>query len=63
MNSKDVLKKSLLAFDGTLLSSHDREFLEGLVTKTVEFRNQQVKTSWWHRVLSRTKKAEKHESC
>ena len=45
MNSKDVLKKSLLAFDGTLLVvSHDREFLEGLVTKTVEFRNQQVKT-------------------
>ena len=45
MNSKDVLKKSLLAFDGTLLVvSHDREFLEGLVTKTVEFRDQQVKT-------------------
>ena len=45
MNSKDVLKKSLLSFDGTLLVvSHDREFLEGLVTKTVEFRDQHVKT-------------------
>ena len=45
MNSKDVLKKSLLSFDGTLLVvSHDREFLEGLVTKTVEFRDQRVKT-------------------
>ena len=45
MNSKDVLKKSLLTFDGTLLVvSHDREFLKGLVTKTVEFRDQRVKT-------------------
>ena len=45
MNSKDVLKKSLLSFDGRLLVvSHDREFLEGLVTKTVEFRDQRVKT-------------------
>jgi ATP-binding cassette subfamily F protein 3 len=45
MNSKDVLKKSLLGFDGTLLVvSHDREFLEGLVTKTIEFRDQEVKT-------------------
>ena len=45
MNSKDVLKKSLLSFDGTLLVvSHDREFLQGLVTKTVEFREQRVKT-------------------
>lgn len=45
MNSKDVLKQSLQAFDGTLLVvSHDREFLEGLVTKTIEFRDQKVKT-------------------
>src|SRR5210317_198781 len=45
MNSKDVLKNSLLSFDGTLLVvSHDREFLEGLVTKTIEFRDQNVKT-------------------
>ena len=45
MNSKDVLKQSLQAFDGTLLLvSHDREFLEGLVTKTIEFRDHKVKT-------------------
>jgi ATP-binding cassette subfamily F protein 3 len=45
MKSKDVLKQSLQAFDGTLLVvSHDREFLEGLVTKTIEFRDQKVKT-------------------
>ena len=45
INSKGVLKKSLLTFDGTLLVvSHDREFLKGLVTKTVEFRDQRVKT-------------------
>lgn len=45
MVSKDVLKQSLQSFDGTLLVvSHDREFLEGLVTKVVEFRDAQVKT-------------------
>jgi len=45
MNSKDVLKQSLQAFDGTLLVvSHDREFLKGLVTKTIEFRDYRVKT-------------------
>ncbi|MEL0334475.1 MAG: ABC-F family ATP-binding cassette domain-containing protein [Flavobacteriales bacterium] len=45
MNSKDVLKQSLQSFDGTLLVvSHDREFLEGLVTKTIEFRDHKVKT-------------------
>ena len=45
MNSKDVLKNSLQSFEGTLLVvSHDRDFLEGLVTKTIEFRDQNVKT-------------------
>lgn len=45
INSKDVLKQSLQSFDGTLLVvSHDREFLEGLVTKTIEFRDHKVKT-------------------
>ena len=45
MTSKDVLKKSLNGFDGTLLVvSHDREFLEGLVTKVIEFRDHKVKT-------------------
>lgn len=45
MNSKDVLKKSLAQFDGTLLVvSHDREFLDGLVGKVIEFREHKVHT-------------------
>ncbi|MDF1575944.1 MAG: ABC-F family ATP-binding cassette domain-containing protein [Bacteroidales bacterium] len=44
MRSKDILKKALLAFDGTLIVvSHDREFLNGLVDKVYEFREQKVK--------------------
>jgi ATP-binding cassette subfamily F protein 3 len=44
MHSKDLLKKALLAFDGTLIVvSHDREFLDGLVDKVFEFRDQKVK--------------------
>jgi ATP-binding cassette subfamily F protein 3 len=44
MRSKDILKKALLAFDGTLIVvSHDREFLDGLVDKVYEFRDQKVK--------------------
>lgn len=38
MTSKDVLKEAIKAFDGTaIIVSHDREFLEGLVTKVFEF--------------------------
>jgi ATP-binding cassette subfamily F protein 3 len=38
MPSKDVLKEAIRAFDGTaILVSHDREFLDGLVTKVFEF--------------------------
>lgn len=38
MKTKDVLKQALLAFDGTLiLVSHDRDFLDGLVSKVYEF--------------------------
>ena len=38
MQSKDILKEALLAFDGTLIVvSHDRYFLEGLVSKVYEF--------------------------
>lgn len=38
MQSKDVLKDALLAFDGTLIVvSHDRYFLDGLVDKVYEF--------------------------
>lgn len=43
--SKDILKKALLDFDGTLIVvSHDREFLSGLTDKTVEFRDQKLFT-------------------
>ena len=36
--SKDVLKQAILDFDGTaIIVSHDRDFLEGLVTKVYEF--------------------------
>jgi len=42
--SKDILKNALLRYDGTLIIvSHDRDFLQGLTTKVVEFRNKQLK--------------------
>lgn len=45
MKTKDIIKDALKAFDGTLiLVSHDRDFLDGLVTKVYEFGNKQVKT-------------------
>lgn len=38
MQSKDVLKEAIREFDGTVIVvSHDREFLDGLVTKVYEF--------------------------
>ena len=38
MASKDVLKEAIKAFDGTaIIVSHDREFLDGLVSKVYEF--------------------------
>jgi ATP-binding cassette subfamily F protein 3 len=38
MKTKDILKAALQAFDGTLiLVSHDRDFLDGLVSKVYEF--------------------------
>ena len=44
MRTKDILKSALQDFDGTLiLVSHDRDFLDGLVTKVYEFGNKQVK--------------------
>ncbi len=43
MLSKDVLKKALMEYDGTLIVvSHDRDFLAGLTTKTIEFRDKQL---------------------
>jgi ATP-binding cassette subfamily F protein 3 len=44
MASKDVLKEAIRAFDGTaIVVSHDREFLDGLVTKVYEFGGGKVK--------------------
>ena len=44
MPSKDVLKEAIRAFDGTaVIVSHDREFLDGLVTKVYEFGNKKVR--------------------
>ena len=44
MDSKDVLKNAINAFDGTVIVvSHDREFLDGLVTKVYEFGGGRVK--------------------
>ena len=38
LRTKDVLKEAILAFDGTVIVvSHDREFLDGLVSKVYEF--------------------------
>ncbi|MDR1746450.1 MAG: ABC-F family ATP-binding cassette domain-containing protein [Tannerella sp.] len=43
MRSKDVLKNALREFDGTVIVvSHDRDFLDGLVSKVYEFGNHQV---------------------
>lgn len=44
MRSKDVLKEAIREFDGTVIVvSHDREFLDGLVTKVYEFGGGQVR--------------------
>lgn len=45
MKTKDIIKEALKNFDGTLiLVSHDRNFLDGLVTKVFEFGNKKVTT-------------------
>ncbi len=44
MASKDVLKEAIRAFDGTaIIVSHDREFLDGLVSKVYEFKGGRVR--------------------
>ncbi len=43
IRTKEILKQALMAFDGTLiLVSHDRDFLDGLVTKLYEFSSGRV---------------------
>lgn len=44
ISSKQVLKDAINAFEGTaIIVSHDRDFLDGLVSKVYEFGNQKVK--------------------
>ncbi|MES2395942.1 MAG: ABC-F family ATP-binding cassette domain-containing protein [Bacteroidota bacterium] len=44
IRSKEVLKRALLAYEGTaIIVSHDRDFLTDLTEKMYEFRNGQVK--------------------
>lgn len=44
MRTKDILKAALSDYDGTMiLVSHDRDFLDGLVSKVYEFGNKQVR--------------------
>lgn len=45
ISSKDILKKALQEYEGTvIIVSHDREFLDDIVTKVIEFENKKVKT-------------------
>lgn len=45
LNSKEILKEALKAYEGTLLLvSHDRDFLDGLSNKIWEIKNHQLKT-------------------
>ncbi len=44
MRSKDILKQALIKFDGTLIVvSHDRDFLDGIVSKVFEFKHHRIK--------------------
>lgn len=44
LKSKDILKRALLNFTGTLIIvSHDRDFLSGLTTKVIEFKKSETK--------------------
>jgi len=44
MHSKDILKQALVKYDGTLIVvSHDRDFLDRLITKVFEFRHNKIK--------------------
>ncbi len=44
ITSKELLKRALLEYDGSLIVvSHDREFLQGLTEKVYEFKEQNIK--------------------
>ncbi len=45
MRSKDIVREALLKFNGTyVIVSHDRSFLDGIVTKVIEVGNKNIKT-------------------
>lgn len=44
IRTKEILKQAIKDFDGTaIIVSHDREFLDGLATRVLEFRNKKIK--------------------
>lgn len=44
IRTKEILKQAIKDFDGTaIIVSHDREFLDGLATRVLEFRNHKIK--------------------
>ncbi len=44
MRSKDILKQAIMTFDGTvIIVSHDRDFLNGLTDRIIEFKNKKTK--------------------
>ncbi|MCQ2201303.1 MAG: ABC-F family ATP-binding cassette domain-containing protein [Bacteroidales bacterium] len=44
IRTKEILKQAIKDFDGTaIIVSHDREFLDGLATRVLEFRNRKIK--------------------
>lgn len=44
LRTKEILKQALMEYDGTvILVSHDRDFLDGLVTRVFEFSDKKVK--------------------
>ena len=46
MRTKDILKQALIKYDGTLIVvSHDRDFLDGIVSKVFEFKQNRIKES------------------
>ena len=69
MRSKDVLKEALQAFDGTvILVSHDRDFLDGIVSKVYEFGGGKVREhlggiyDWLHYKNSQKSKVESQKT-
>ena len=61
MNSKHVLMEALRNYEGTILIiSHDREFLDGIVTKIIEVKDRNIKTYLGNCSYYLAKKEEEH---